>query len=165
MANDFSTNHQQYPYRVYEIKTRYVWDNGTLDMPVGYVTNTPTVQQDATQLAQSARQPAEEIQVAAPKGRKIVTFYIERYQQPPIAPAPDPVISNEKLLSAVVEEYAPIVLPDGSNYLYKVSGTYIFSLQRPQWYKDGFRKGATDVDTSQASANVSSLGEFKDGYL
>lgn len=144
----FSAAQQASPYLVYDLRTRILWDNGQLQLPVAYVTNLQQAVQNPTTQVLSARPAAANIQVSAPYGWKVVTFHIVRAGAPPVAPDPAAIDANSILRFFDVEDIAPTIAVDGLTYLYGMNGTYLYSLTRPVWVKDTRSIGTTPADAS-----------------
>jgi hypothetical protein len=155
-----SNAHQTAPYTSYDLKVQYFWNNGNLAADLAYNTGpSPSVPYPASvgvHPGPFAASSVTNIQVSQPRGFKIVSFRIRRKGFSPVAPDPIPVDPNEKLLHAQIQTIAPILDASLTNYSYGIWGVYVYSLDVPKWFSDGFSLGDTEasIDTGSSPSNV-----------
>lgn len=144
----FTPDHVQFPYLEYVVVTKYFWDEGLLQIPVGEAPSTDTKTAGATD-----RVSCEMARVCAPWGRKEVSFRSVRVGAFPEIPSPQEYAgANEKLLSAEVQTIVPVLRHLGDRH-FCCRGVYVFAVVKPIWFEDGLPSGATPYDTTKEATN------------
>ena len=145
--NGFTVGHDNKPYLFYTVVTRYVWDEGLVQLPVG-------VAPSASPGSVGQRVSCEVVRASAPFGRKEVTFHARRRGAPPVVPSPRVYeTTNEVFVSSDVTVMAPslqILL----NREWEVSGVYTYILKQPIWAEDGLPSGASPADQATEDKNI-----------
>lgn len=165
-GTNVSQAHLAGPYLRYDLRVEYLYDSGTLQLPVAYTT--AQEQDNATPAEQQTyqnRPPAEVVQVCKPYGRKVVTFDIIRIALEPVAPDPTTSNPNEVLKRAKVKPYAPKLHVNGIDYLFRIRGRYVYDLYRPYFTSDSLSSGTTQIDNSTVSDNLTSPSNFRQGLV
>lgn len=74
--------------------------------------------------------PSTTFQLAAPTAQLIVEWSAERIGHRPQAPHPNNADPNLILLHDSIVPFAPPVMPDGQNGVFRIEGTYIYALKK-----------------------------------
>lgn len=145
---DFTDAHKQSPYTSYNMVTKYIWDEGLVQMPVA-------------EKSSDGQPPACEIvRAEGACGRKEVRFTATRKGYHPNVPSPVTTDPNEVFAFADVGAVVPGLEASGEA-TYSVSGLYIYFLKKPWWVAgQGIPLGATPYDTTPAGNNVMPAGSF-----
>lgn len=161
-----SDAHLAGPYLRYNLQVDYLFNAGTIQLPVAYVTGQEqaTAVPAAQQVYQS-RPPCEIINVTKPYGVKVVTYDIIRVNLSPLAPDPTPSNPNEVLHKARPRVYAPKLLPNGRDYGYRIRGRYVYLLYQPYYTSDSLSAGKTQVDNSVVANNAVTPANFAQGLV
>lgn len=165
-GSQVSQAHLTAPYIRYDLSITYLYNGGTIQLPVAYTTGQE--QDNATPPQQQAFQnrPASEvITVCKPYGRKVVRFDIIRLGIEAVAPDPTPASANEVLKVMKVKPYAPKLLSQGDQYAYRVRGKYVYDLFKPYYTSDTLSSGSTQADNSTVAGNAINQSNFIQGMI
>ena len=150
----FSQSQLAAPYLHYEVVTDYIYNDGSLAIPVAYTTGQ----------GQPSGQPAQEIvQVSAPISQRRVSFAIERQGALPVLPSPTVLNANENLSKVWTRVFSPKVGADGVTLTYRAIGQYIFDQRVPFFPTNGVRIPTTDADTLSPANLALNNNNFKPG--
>src|SRR5262245_47460230 len=112
IADLFSSDHEQAPYTIYKVRTRYVTDPGVLQCPV----------------AQTGA-PAAVIAVAGQYGVKVVEWLAQRPCDVPSCPAADPSLVHASPRS--VSPGSRDLMADGTTAMYRIPGRFTYYRRQP----------------------------------
>jgi hypothetical protein len=146
------------PYIIYKLTSRYVRDEGVLQMPISVQTGPGGIGAVPPGMA-----TVTEVQATEPTAVRVVSFSIVRLNALPVAPDPTPR-ANEVLAHTEIEEDAPTPDSEGRGLAYVMSGVYIFHLQAPpEFGVDSLpvgsvpalnTSGVTEIDADQFQSDI-----------
>jgi hypothetical protein len=149
----FAPGNDVAPTDGYKIRTAYIWQNGTVLLPVAKLN------------AQGGPLAATISQLASPYGLKIVSWIARRTGDIPIMPDPEPDNDNQILGSFQLEFDDPEMTANQVPII-TARGTYIYLLQKPISVKNGiFHMGGNPALTLDASQNVVTSDNFSADIL
>jgi hypothetical protein len=143
------------------VANRYIYDPGTLPIPLGIP---PDQTQNLGDLGTFPIQPpsvntVEIVQVSAPTLFRVMTFELLRLGDMPDIPNTLSDNPSEQLVSAEVTTYSPTPNEDGTKLVYGASGRYVFVLSDPVTWPEGLEvpKTPTSGGVQLTSVNSSDL--------
>lgn len=151
-ANDWAESNGNFPYTLYEITTSYPRSTGILQLPV----------------AGEAGDPAHIVQVAAPYGKKLVEWVVERQGAKPELPLPEEDTDEQVLESAGQVFRNSRLLPNGLTRIYRAAGSYTYVLTAPFVEGDDYMKtGAPPFQTKDGENEVNQVtpSQFGEGIV
>ena len=141
------------PMDGYKIKTRYIWNNGTVSLPI------------ANQGANSSPLNAAIAQLTSPYGFKIVQWVARRTGDYPMLPDPTPDNANQVLASFDLEFDDPEFTADQKPII-TARGFYIYLLLKPIGVKNGiFHMGGSPAYTLKAAQSTVTSANFSSSIL
>ncbi len=111
----------------------------------------------------TARPACVIVQTCAPYGRKTVRFHIIRVGAQPELPDPTPQSVNETLKNCETKIAGPQATPDGKDFIWTASGTYVYHLTRPYWASDGLVGGSSPADNTRLDTNYYPSTQYASG--
>jgi hypothetical protein len=151
----FASDNVSNPHDWYTIETRYIWENGTVQLPI------------AMQGANASPLAASIVQLSSPYGLKVITWTAQRKGMQPILPDPAPDNANQALGKWEVFFHNDMYCADLATAIYKRSGYYAYLLLKPIGVKNGifhvgnapvFTVSSATVTASKWSASILSTG-------
>lgn len=133
----FSPDNDTAPYRYCNIRTRYRWWSGKKMLSVAGPPGTP----------------AEIVQVAAPRGRKIVTFDVVRDRLPPEVPGVEADTPLQTFLAGWLQTTGPDLQADGQVYQWRTRGKWVYALVLPVTPAEGYPAPSGPYTSTQPSQN------------
>jgi hypothetical protein len=157
----FTFSHVAVPYSTWTQKIKYIWDNGTIQIPLAGLGNIA----NGNVMGFNQRQASKAVQLCSPFGKKIVKWSASRRGATPILPHPIPFNDpNSILKKATIDTISPALETDAANHMFMITGTYIYILLQPLWAPtDTLTMGATAYDLTPAAANLLVPGAFVQG--
>jgi hypothetical protein len=140
-------------YNDYRIDTKYVTDYMNIQAPVANPVSGPGGYSNYSSI----------MNVASPMTKKIIQWTAERYGDQPKIPNPQPGDSNLTLMSTDIQPAAPGLMVDASSQIYRISGTYVYSMTRPLGNGDTLTTGSLPWTT--LSFGDGQYSNWQDGIL
>jgi hypothetical protein len=121
-ASRFSSDNEEFPYRLYKVVVDYHFDSGKREMGVG-----------------DEEGGNEIVQVHGPRNRKTLAFHVERQGKKPELPDPTPPSGEDsELLTAVITPHTPSLSADGVTWIYVVEGLYTYALRSSKLARNNY---------------------------
>lgn len=143
-------------YTNYRIDVRYERIENVLQMPVAEENLIDFFGQ---------RVECEFVTVAAPIGRKVVSWSAERLGAWPACPSKNTGLVNEVFIREDVTPATPETMPGGTELVYRVSGVYYYGLRQPRGPGDQLPTGIPEYYTGDEDTNTVQETDWKDDVI